>query len=183
MTEEDKDLLLKYLAQISPYTVKGRCKIDASYDTQFDTVTQYHEFDCQLTGINDELLFVIPLIEDTDELNFAHEEVADGIDYYCFTPYLRSMSSMTEKEMKELLRTVVGRKSVKYFQVLPDGSIINTDAVVQDADNSIMHWINFNKDTITSYIDWLNAHYFDYRGLIKKGLAIEAPEDMYDKTE
>ena len=28
-------------------------------------------------------------------------------------------------------------------------------------------------------IDWLNAHYFDYRGLIPKGLALEAPEDMY----
>ena len=30
--------------------------------------------------------------------------------------------------------------------------------------------------------DWLNAHYIDYRGLIGKGLALEAPEDMY-KTE
>lgn len=30
-----------------------------------------------------------------------------------------------------------------------------------------------------SAIDWLNAHYFDYRGLIEKGLALEAPEDMY----
>ncbi len=28
--------------------------------------------------------------------------------------------------------------------------------------------------------DWLNAHHFDYRGLIEKGLAIEAPEGMYD---
>ena len=27
--------------------------------------------------------------------------------------------------------------------------------------------------------DWLNAHHFDYRGLIEKGLAIEAPEGMY----
>jgi hypothetical protein len=29
-------------------------------------------------------------------------------------------------------------------------------------------------------IDWLNAHHFDYRGLIEKGLAIEAPEGMYN---
>lgn len=28
-------------------------------------------------------------------------------------------------------------------------------------------------------IDWLNKHHFDYRGLIEKGLAIKAPEDMY----
>ena len=29
-------------------------------------------------------------------------------------------------------------------------------------------------------LDWLNSHYFDYRGLIEKGLAIEAPKEMYE---
>lgn len=29
-------------------------------------------------------------------------------------------------------------------------------------------------------VDWLNAHHFDYRGLIEKGLALEAPNEMYD---
>ncbi len=29
-------------------------------------------------------------------------------------------------------------------------------------------------------IDWLNSHHFDYRGLIEKGLALEAPEGMYE---
>ena len=28
--------------------------------------------------------------------------------------------------------------------------------------------------------DWLNRNHFDYRGLIEKGLAIEAPEGMYN---
>lgn len=28
-------------------------------------------------------------------------------------------------------------------------------------------------------LDWLNAHHFDYRGLINDGLAFEAPEGMY----
>ena len=33
-------------------------------------------------------------------------------------------------------------------------------------------------------IDWLNAHHFDYRELIEKGLALEAPDGMYKtKTE
>lgn len=27
--------------------------------------------------------------------------------------------------------------------------------------------------------DWLNAHHFDFRGLIEKGLALEAPKGMY----
>lgn len=31
-------------------------------------------------------------------------------------------------------------------------------------------------------LDWLNSHHFDYRGLIEKGLALEAKEGMY-KTE
>ena len=31
-------------------------------------------------------------------------------------------------------------------------------------------------------LDWLNEHHFDYRGLIEKGLALEAPKNMY-KTE
>lgn len=29
-------------------------------------------------------------------------------------------------------------------------------------------------------IDWLNEHFYDYRGLIEKGLALKAPDDMYD---
>lgn len=40
----------------------------------------------------------------------------------------------------------------------------------------------FNYDGVEypeEYIDWLNAHHFDYRGLIEKGLALEAPEGMY----
>ena len=39
---------------------------------------------------------------------------------------------------------------------------------------------DFNKYiTIYDIVDWANAHHFDYRGLIKKGLALEAPEGMY----
>ena len=40
----------------------------------------------------------------------------------------------------------------------------------------------FNYDGVEypeEYIDWLNAHHFDYRGHIEKGLALEAPEGMY----
>jgi hypothetical protein len=28
--------------------------------------------------------------------------------------------------------------------------------------------------------DWLNAHHFDYRELIEKGIALEAPDGMYN---
>ena len=45
-------------------------------------------------------------------------------------------------------------------------------------------WWEFeNKNTITEShlysLNWLNVHHFDYRGLIEKGLALEAPEGMY----
>ena len=69
--------------------------------------------------------------------------------YERFIPYLRPMTSMTEEEYKE-------------YRLLND--LVTIDgALVIDANQ----------------IDWLNAHHFDYRGLIGKGLAIEAPEGMY----
>ena len=34
-------------------------------------------------------------------------------------------------------------------------------------------------DELFPILDWLNAHHFDYRGLIGKGLALPAPEGMY----
>lgn len=67
-------------------------------------------------------------------------------------PYLRPMSSMTEEETEEYRR-------LQSDIWKPCGT---------------MYY-----DTADS-IDWLNAHYFDYRNLIEKGLAIEAPEGMYD---
>ena len=36
------------------------------------------------------------------------------------------------------------------------------------------------KITFIEATDWLNSHYFDYRGLIEEGLALEAPPGMYE---
>ena len=35
-------------------------------------------------------------------------------------------------------------------------------------------WMYDSSYSISDSIDWLNAHHFDYRGLIEKGLAIDA---------
>ena len=73
-------------------------------------------------------------------------------------PYLRPMSSMTEEE----------RNNLRAYCRTQEGIIY--DIGVSGAINS------------PAIIDFLNAHHFDYRGLIEKGLALEAPEGMY-KTE
>ena len=73
-------------------------------------------------------------------------------------PYLRSMSSMTEEEKKEFTGLIFVSEPTSY------GYLIEHILFAVDSANAI---------------DWLNAHYFDYRGLIPKGLALEAPKDMY----
>lgn len=48
MTQENKELLLKDICTRLPYGVIGRCEIDASYDTSFDTVFQTHKFNTEV---------------------------------------------------------------------------------------------------------------------------------------
>lgn len=38
------------------------------------------------------------------------------------------------------------------------------------------------EEVIPNYVDWLNSRHFDYRGLIPKGLALEAPDGMYPES-
>lgn len=66
-------------------------------------------------------------------------------------PYLRPMSSMTEEEQKEY----------DVFCCKP--------------------YLGIDETTASNFVDWLNKKMFDYRGLIPRGLAIEAPENMYKK--
>ena len=72
-------------------------------------------------------------------------------DSICVRPFLRSMSNMTDEELNEFIlvtETILGVGKNKYTIIL------SLDAT-----------------------DWLNAHHFDYRGLIEKGLAIEVTEE------
>lgn len=101
-------------------------------------------------------------------------DIQSNNPHYEYKPYLFPMSSMTEEQKEELLEIVVGKKGSKYFKVLSDGSICSTDAKEQDLNNFVMHIVNFDRKTTASYIDWLNKNHFDYRGLIPKGLALDA---------
>ena len=82
-------------------------------------------------------------------------------------PYLLPMSSMTEKEYETF--------PIPYsFDSFSTWNNTILSEVIEGTQ------ILIGIDEITEIIDWLNAHHFDYRGLIEKGLAIEAPEDMYN---
>lgn len=76
-------------------------------------------------------------------------------------PYLRPLSSMTMEECVEL--------SDLY-------------ATMENVGEHIPNIPYYFEIALPDQIDWFNAHHFDYRGLIEKGLALEAPVDMY-KTE
>ena len=73
-------------------------------------------------------------------------------------PYLRPMSSMTEREEAYFVSLNLSEKKVK----LPN--------------RTYMSWLNNHV-----MMDWLNENHFDYRGLIELGLALPAPEGMYKK--
>ena len=105
MTEKeiqaDKELLLKDISGRLPYGVIGQCEIDASYDTEFETIPQTHKFNAVAYGFNEDTLFVCPMIENQDELEIANEEIVDGVYILDFKPYLFHISSMTDKQKDE----------------------------------------------------------------------------------
>ena len=73
-------------------------------------------------------------------------------------PYLRPLTSMTDEE----------REEYRKFSYYGAAGYRNNEHKEMIAVPS------FEK------MDWLNAHHFDYRGLIDKGLALEATEGMYN---
>lgn len=100
------------------------------------------------------------------------------LDCGLFKPYLRPMSSMTKEEKKELLNLLFD-KEAKYFYIDKEGLI---DGKTSDLMKEGLNYPAFCPINIVLYTDWLNAHHFDYHGLIKKGLALEAKDGMYNKA-
>ena len=79
-------------------------------------------------------------------------------------PYLRPMTSMTDKEVAKYI-------SLKYNQVTNKRDRKRID---------VGRCVNLGLIQIDGMVDFLNSHHFDYRGLIEKGLALEAPEGTYN---
>lgn len=130
MTQQEKQLLLKDLCARIPY--RTLVQLNPGAYNKPET--------CILCGVDGEKVY---LNVDSDPFRI------DNIK-----PYLRSMSSMTEKEKEE------------YTSYCFEQPFLQKDKIP-------------NLGSVPMCIDWLLEHHFDYRGLIEKGLALEAPERMY----
>lgn len=86
----------------------------------------------------------------TSSLFPKHIELFSYHNNFTIKPYLRPMFSMTEEEREEY-RNIDNR--------------------------SYSCPIDYAHIPASDRIDWLNAHHFDYRGLIEKGLAIAVTEE------
>ena len=146
MAQEDKELLLKDLSARLPYGVKCTWFIGC-IDTlnRVDYIGELIDI-CKVIRTDGYTYWDCYFHNSEDEDDYGYSEIPIEI----VKPYLRPMSSMTEEENLEFLKTC------KYG--------------------------NASLLTLETY-DWLNAHHFDYRGLIEKGLALLAPEGMYDVNE
>ena len=71
-----------------------------------------------------------------------------------FKPYLRPMSSLTKEEKEYIKRRFCYENWTDF--------------------NDFFNHYQIDVEDSYIFIDWLNAHHFDYRGLIEEGLAIDA---------
>ena len=118
-----------------------------------------HLVSYKLLGIDGDVLHIDTPVYDEGDGYFE-------LDCFNIKPYLRpmSMSSMTDKERKEYYNLCFEEERKEY---------------------EYGDWVTrvYYHDTVES-VDWLNAHHFDCRGLIEKGLAIEVTEERNPyKTE
>ena len=88
----------------------------------------------------------------------SYTERNEAYMYHQIKPYLFPISSMTEEQQNEFDRTYAND-----MQVVSDNLKNRLDG--QPYEMNLGHY---------RHIDWLNANHFDYRGLIEKGLAIDA---------
>ena len=156
MNQEERKLLIKDLSARLPYELMVNFEIDTSYDTCYDSVYQTSQFDGELFEINQD--GVVDVLPCGDELlvDYINEQIdAEPLEVEYVTPYLRLMSSMTKEEQEELR--------------LLKNTLVSCD----EANNEKFYGI------INEIDEFYYSHYLDSHNLIPKGLALEAPEEMY----
>lgn len=149
MKKEDKDLQLRDLCRRLPYLPKVHADDGLSPDGKGNDYT--------LLGINANKRIVL-LGMDFDGVYATYKEYLDNIK-----PYLRPLSSMTEKE----------KEYIKHRWCCDDWTDIC----------DFLNNYKIDAGDAYDFTDWLNANHFDYRGLIPKSLALPSPEGMYNEIE
>lgn len=144
MTQEQKDLLLKDLCARLTYGVKAYVKNWSKLDRK------YYEGVYTVESIHPSLNNILVYSE-----RFSVEVIV-GYDDYEIKPYLFPLSSMTEEQKK----------------YINDRWGINEDFDFEIDPNWGKYFVDLGD--VVGYINWLNENHFDYRGLIEKGLAIDA---------
>ncbi len=160
MTQEDKSLLLKDLCARLPYGVKVE-------NTSFSE-PQTHTL---LGRVFDDEFLMLETYKSVGGEDYRR--VVDDVHYTGYLesikPYLRPISSMMQGEWEEMTALIY-----------PYGRVNRNP----DNKNELLLWLSAEGNEMpiilmSNVFSWLNAHHFDYRGLIEKGLALEAPENMY----
>ncbi len=105
------------------------------------------------------------VIGNADLIRLYYDDFTIYNENWLSLPYLRPMSSMTDAEKRDF-------PFPYYFEW------IDSNFSLLCSNDEVCASIGF--DEMYEIMDWLNAHHFDYRNLIEKGLAIEAPKDMYN---
>ena len=155
MTQEEKELLLKDICARLPYGIKisPKEKDTGEYDISSGRNYMYPD-----------VIEVDAFIPDGDNTRI---EYGDWIVYLDnIQLYLRPMSSMTEEEKKEF-GNISGLYKNKEFE-----HFINLNPNLPRGFNCTISEV-----IMSTSIDWLNAHHFDYHGLIEKGLAIAVTDE------
>ena len=145
MKQEDKDLLLRDLCARLPYGVKAVLKQTNCHNSTKHKVNEKDIYSFR-TGK--------PLEEDYGQHDYYKVVVTD------IKPYLFPLSSMTEEQESYL------HFNTKFSITRFGNLIVKTDENDYPFDVGEDDWLNL--------FDWLNKNHFDYRGLITKGLAIDA---------
>ena len=159
MTQEEKQLLLKDLCMRLPYGVI----IDSKKYNEAHYRKHYAQRLILVSVLREEVTCI-----DVDD--YPDPKCREHKLEYC-KPYLRPMSSMTEEEKEEL-------KSEFCVDIRDEDNGRHTERY-----GYVIVYHNFKDESWYipfEAIDWLNKHHFDYRDLIGKGLALPAPEGMYN---
>ena len=167
MKQEEKELLLKELSARLPHGVICHWRIGSELTLN---LTEYNGLltcinKVNIEGSNEFYWDCYFDCNDSNGNSFQNEDVQIEI----VKPYLRPLSSMTEEEQKELEKIIdgiLGYKARNYFHSEDD----------------------YKWNTLYEAIDWLNKKMFAYRTIDGKdmfelGLALEAPDGMYNINE